>query len=36
MYYYLVTPADNIFNKIEDLLKYGNMENFPYSLPQAI
>ena len=36
MHYDLVTPFGNIFNKIEDLLEYGETENFPYSQPQAI
>ena len=26
-----VTPVDNIFNNIEDLLEYGDMEICPYS-----
>ena len=36
MHYYPVTPIEKKFNKIEDLLEYGDMENCPYSLPQAI
>ena len=36
MHYDPVTPVDNIFNNIEDLLEYGVMENFPYSHPQEI
>ena len=36
MHYDPVTPVDNIFNNIEDLLKYGDMENLPYSHPQEI
>ena len=31
-----VTLVKNIFNKVEDLLKYGDMANFPYSHPQTI
>ena len=36
MHYDPVTTVNNILNKIEDLFKYGNMENFPYSHPQVI
>ena len=35
MHYDPFTSVDNIFNKIEDLLKYGDMKNCPYSHPQA-
>ena len=31
-----MTPVDNIFNNIEDLLEYGDMENCHYSYPQSI
>ena len=31
-----VTPFDSIFNNIEDLINYRDMENFPYSHPQVI
>jgi uncharacterized phage-associated protein len=31
-----VTPVDNIFNKIEDLLEYGDLAQCPFSQPQAI
>ena len=36
LYYDPVTPVDNIFNKVEDLLEYGDLANCPYSQPQAI
>ena len=36
MHYDPVTPVDNIFNKIEDLLEFGDLANCPYSQPQAI
>ena len=36
MHYDPVTLVDNIFNKIEDFLEYWDMENCPYSQPQAI
>ena len=36
MHYYPVTLSDNIFNNIEELLKYGDMEKSSYSHPQAI
>ena len=36
MYYDPLTPVDNICNKVEDLLKYGDMEHCPYSHPQEI
>ena len=36
MHYDPVTPLYNIFNKIENLLEYGDMENCPYHHPQAI
>ena len=36
MQYEPVTPFDSIFNKGEDLLRYGDMENCPYSNPQVI
>ena len=36
MYYEPVNPGDNIFNKFEDPIEYGDMENFPYYHPQAI
>ena len=36
MHYDPVTPVDNIFNKIEDILEYGDMENCPYSQLHAI
>ena len=36
IHYDPVTPVDNVFNKIEDLLQYGDMANCPYSHPQAI
>ena len=36
MHYYPVTPIEKKNYKIEDLLEYGDMENCPYSLPQAI
>ena len=36
MHYDPVTPVDNIFNNIEDLLDYGDMVNCPYPNPQAI
>jgi hypothetical protein len=36
MHYDPVTPVDNIFNKIEDLLEYGDLANCPFSQPQAI
>ena len=36
MHYDPVTPFNNILNNIEDLLKYRDMENCPYSQPQAI
>ena len=36
MNYDPVIPFDKKFNKIEDLLYYGDMENCPYSHPQAI
>ena len=34
IHYDLVTPVDNIFNKVEDLLKYRDTEKYPYSHPQ--
>jgi hypothetical protein len=36
MHYDPVTPVDNIFNKIEDSLKYGDLTHCPFSQPQAI
>ena len=36
MHYYPVTPVNKKFNRVEDLLKYGDMANFPFSRPQAI
>ena len=36
MHYDPVTPVEKKFKKIENLLKYGIMTNFPYSHPQAI
>ena len=36
MHYELVTPVGNIFKKVKDLIKYGDMENYPYYLPQEI
>ena len=36
MHYDPVTPVDNIFNKIEDLLEYGDLAQCPFSQPQAI
>jgi hypothetical protein len=36
MHYDPVTPVDNIFNKIEDLLEYGDLARCPFSQPQAI
>ena len=36
MYYDPVSPVETIFNKVEDLLEHGYMENFPFSHPQAI
>ena len=30
MKYYLITPLDNILNKVKDLFEYGNMEMFSY------
>ena len=36
MYYDPVTPVENIFNKVEDLFKYGYMAGCPYSHPQVI
>ena len=36
IHYDTVTPVDNIFNKIKDLLKYGYRGNCPYSHPQSI
>ena len=36
MKYGPVTPVDNIFKNIRDLLEYGDMANCPYSHPQAI
>ena len=36
MNYDLVTPVENIFKKVEDLLKYCDMANYPYSQPQEI
>jgi hypothetical protein len=36
MHYDPVTPVDNIFNKIEDLLEYGDLAHCPFSQPQAI
>ena len=35
MHYDPVTPVDNIFNKVEDLLEYGDLVK-PFSQPQAI
>ena len=35
MHYDPVTPVDNIFNKVEDLLEYGDLAK-PFSQPQAI
>ena len=31
-----MTPVENIFNNIGDLLEYGDMENCTYSNPQVI
>ena len=36
MHYDPVTLVNNIFNKIEDLLEYEDMENCHYSHPQEI
>ena len=36
MHYDPVTPANNIFKNVRDLIKYGDMENCPYSHPQDI
>ena len=36
MHYDPVTPVGNIFNKVEDLLEYGDMSKCPYSNPQVI
>ena len=36
MYYEPVIPVNNTFKKVEDLLQYGSMENFPYSHHQSI
>ena len=36
MHYDPVTPVNNIFNSIEDLLEYGYMAFCPYSHPQEI
>ena len=36
MHYEPVTSVDNIVNKIEDLLEYGDMKVCPYSHPHAI
>ena len=36
MNYDPVTPVENIFKKDEDLLKFCDMANYPYSQPQAI
>ena len=36
MHFDPVNPVENIFNKIEDLLKYGDMAKCTYSHPQAI
>ena len=36
MHYDPVAPIDNIFNKTEDLLEYGDMWNFKYYYPQEI
>ena len=36
MHYDLVTPVDNVFNKVKEILENGDMVNFPYSHPHAI
>ena len=36
MHYDPVTPVDNIFNKIEDLLEYGELAHCPFTQLQAI
>ena len=36
MHYNTTTPVDNISNKIEDLIKYGDMASCAYSHPQSI
>ena len=36
MHYDPVTPVDNIFNRIENLLEYGDLAHCPFSQPQAI
>ena len=36
MCYDLVTPVNNIFNNVEDPLKYGDMVNCPYSHHETI
>ena len=36
MYYDPVNSVDNIFNKVKDLIEYGDMEICPYSHPEAI
>ena len=36
MHYHPVTPVHNVFNKVEDLIECGDMENCPYSQPQEI
>ena len=35
MHYDPVPPVENIFNKVEDLINYRDMENCPYSHPQS-
>ena len=36
MHYEPVTHVENIFNKVEGLIKHRDMANFPYSQPQVI
>ena len=36
MHYNPLTPVNNIFNKVKDLLKYVEIANCPYSHPQII
>ena len=36
MHYDPVTPVNNVFNKIEDLLEYGDMATCPFTQPQAM
>ena len=36
MHYDPVTPVDTVFNKIEDLLEYGDMAICPFTQPQAM